>query len=42
MEEDIKILETVVNYRKIDGIYSTNEVVFKAIENLINRNKELE
>lgn len=42
MEEDIKILEIVVNCRKFDGIYSTNEVIFKAIENLINRNKELE
>lgn len=42
MEKDIDILETVVNCRKVDGIYSTNEVIFKAIENLINRNKELE
>lgn len=42
MEEDIKILETVVNCRKFDGIYTTNEVIFEAIENLINRNKELE
>lgn len=40
-EEDIKILETVVNYRKFDGIYNTNEVIFKSIEHLIKAYKEL-
>lgn len=42
MEQDLKILETIVNYRKFDGIYSTNEVIFKAIEHLIKAYKELE
>lgn len=39
-DKDIKILETVVNYRKFDGIYSTNEVIFKAIENLLRTYKQ--
>jgi len=42
MEEDIKILETVVNYRKFDGIYSTTEVIFEAIEKLLKEYKEQE
>lgn len=39
-DKDIKILESVVNYRKIDGIYSTNEVIFKALEKLLQAYKQ--
>lgn len=39
-DKDIKILESIVNYRKIDGIYSTNEVIFKVLENLLQAYKQ--
>ena len=42
MEEDIKILERLVKEGELVGIYKTDEIVLTAIENLINRNKELE
>ena len=41
-EEDIKILEMVVFYRKLDGIYSTNEIIFKAIEHILSDYKRLQ
>ena len=42
MEEDIKILERVCQCRRFSGVYTDVECIFKAIENLIARNKELE
>lgn len=42
MEEDIEILERVCSCRKFDGIFTSNEVIFQAIEHLIARNREIE
>ena len=38
---NIEILEKVCKCRKFYGIFTTNEIIFEAIENLIQENKEL-
>lgn len=42
MEEDIKMLEWSQQQMRLGNLPDYNQKVYKAIENLINRNKELE
>lgn len=42
MEEDIKMLEWSQQQMRLGNLPDYNQKVYKAIENLINRNKEIE